>query len=117
MRRQNATTIQNSIKTAGRKAPRTGANTHQEYNNDYFNSDKIANICFTSDVDASSRVRDLHEYNKINLNEMRRKDMPDDGAFNLGQNSTHSIDDDVESKDSEVNLKFGRTLMTMAMVN
>ena len=52
---------------------RTGANIHHEYNNDYLNSDKIANIYFTSDVDARNRVRDLNEYNKINLNEMRRK--------------------------------------------
>ena len=36
-------------------------------------SDKIANIYFTGGVDARNRVRDLNEYNKINLNEMRRK--------------------------------------------
>ena len=54
-----------------------------EYNNDYLNTGKIANIYFTSDVDTENRVRDLNEYNKINLNVMRRKNMPDDGAFSI----------------------------------
>ena len=31
----------------------------------------------------SNRVRDLNEYNKINLNEMRRKNMPDDQRYVL----------------------------------
>ena len=84
---------------------RTGANIHHEYNNDYLNSDKIANIYFTSDVDARNRVRDLNENNKINLNEMRRNNMPDDGVFNISQNSNHNVDNDVESNDSQVNLK------------
>ena len=68
-----------------------------EYNNDYLNSDKIANIYFTGGVDARNRVRDLNEYNKIHLNEMGRKNMPDDGAFNISQNSYHNVDNDVES--------------------
>ena len=37
--------------------------------------DKIANTYFTSDADAKNRVRSLNEYNKINLNEMRRTNM------------------------------------------
>ena len=84
---------------------RNGANTHHEYNNDYLNSDKIANIYFTSDVDARNGVRDLNEYNKINLSEMRSENMPDDGVFNISQNSNHNVDNDVESNDSQVNLK------------
>ena len=59
MQKQNAITIQNSIKTARQKALRTGANTYHEYSNDYLDSDKIANIHFTSDVDATNRVRYL----------------------------------------------------------
>ena len=31
--------------------------------------------------------------------------MPDDGVFNISQNSNHSVDNDVESNDSQVNLK------------
>ena len=31
--------------------------------------------------------------------------MPDDGVFNISQNSDHSVDNDVESNDSQVNLK------------
>ena len=34
-----------------------------------------------------------------------RKNMPDDGVFNISQNSDHSVDNDVESNDSQVNLK------------
>ena len=105
MQKQNAITIQNSIKTARQKALRTGANTYHEFSNDYLDSDKIANICFTSDVDAKNRVRHLNEYNKINLNEMRRKNVLDDGVFNISQDSNHDFDNDVKSNDSQVNLK------------
>ena len=31
--------------------------------------------------------------------------MPDDGAFNFSQNSNHDVDNDVESNNSQVNLK------------
>ena len=47
---------------------------------------QIYTLQATSDVDARNRVRDLNEYNKINLNEMGRKNMPDDGVFNISQN-------------------------------
>ena len=63
----------NKIQSLFKIRSRTDANIHHEYNNDYLNSDKIANIYFTSDVDARNRVRDLNEYNKINLNEMREE--------------------------------------------
>ena len=105
LQKQNAITIQNSIKTARQKALRTGANTYHEFSNDYLDSDKIANICFTSDVDAKNRVRHLNEYNKINLNEMRRKNVLDDGVFNISQDSNHDFDNDVKSNDSQANLK------------
>ena len=36
---------------------------------------------FICDLDVKDRVRGLNEYNKINLNEMRRKNMQDDGFF------------------------------------
>ena len=36
--------------------------TYHEYSNDYLDSDKIANIYFTSDVDAKDRVRGLNEH-------------------------------------------------------
>ena len=60
---------------------------------------------FTSDVDTKDRDRSLNEYSKINLSEMRRKSMPDDGVFNISQNRNHSVDNDVESNDSQANLK------------
>ena len=31
--------------------------------------------------------------------------MPDDGVFNISQTSNHNVDNDVESNDSQVNLK------------
>ena len=31
--------------------------------------------------------------------------MPDDGAFNISQTINHNVDNDVESNDSQVNLK------------
>ena len=95
MQKQNAITIQNSIKTTREKVLRTGANTHHGYSNDYLDSDKIANIYFTSDVDARNRVRDLNEYNKINLNEMGRKSMQDDGFFKVSQQSDHEFGDEI----------------------
>ena len=59
--------------TARQKELRNGTNTHHEYSNDFLDSGGIAKIYFTSDVDAKDKVRGLNEYNKINLNEMRRK--------------------------------------------
>lgn len=59
----------------------------------------------TSNVDVRNRVRDLNEYNKINLKEIRRKNMPDDGVFNISQNSNHDADNNVESNGSQVKLK------------
>ena len=65
--------------TARQKALRTGANTYHEYSDDYLDSDKIANIHFTSDVDATNRVRYLNEYDKINLNEFPTLQNSNDG--------------------------------------
>ena len=31
--------------------------------------------------------------------------MPDDGVFNISQNSNHNVDNDIEPNDSSVNLK------------
>ena len=45
-------------------------------------------------------VRDLNEYNKINLNEMRRKNMQDDAFFIFSQHSDLDVDNDVVSIDS-----------------
>ena len=59
----------------------------------------------------------MSKYNKINLNDMRRKNMPDNGVFSNSQNSNHNVDNDVESNDSQVNLKDVDELMIMVMVN
>ena len=57
--------------TARQKALRTDANTYHEYSDDYLDSDKIANIHFTSDVDATNRVRDLNELVMIFLTQLK----------------------------------------------
>ena len=49
----------------------SGANSYHEYCNDYLDSDKIANIHFTSDVDATNRVRDLNELVMIFLTQSK----------------------------------------------
>ena len=60
-------------------------------------------IYFTSGVDANDRIRSLNEFNKINLNEMRRKSVQDDGVFNDCQYSDREFDDEVASIDSPQN--------------
>ena len=52
---------------------------------------KIANVYFTSDVDAKNRIRSLNEFFKINLNAIRRAGMHDDGVFNDCQLSDKSL--------------------------
>ena len=68
--------------------------------------DRIANIYFTSDVDAEDRVRSLNESNKINLNEIRRKSAQDDGFFNVSQHSDHELDDEIASMDDGQSNEF-----------
>ena len=77
---------------------------------------KLQIYSLQSDFDARNRVRDLNEYNKIHLNEMGRKNMPDDGAFNISQNSYHNVDNDVESNDSEVNSKDGDSSINRTLI-
>ena len=54
---------------------------------DFIDSDRITNVYFTSNVDTKDRDRSLNEYDKINLSEMRRKNMQDGGFFNISQHN------------------------------
>ena len=45
----------------------------------------------------------INEYNEINLNEMRGKNMQDDGFFNISRDSNHDVDNDIVSIDSQMN--------------
>jgi len=56
-----------------------------------------ANVYFTSDVDAKNRIRSLNELSKINLNEIRRTSMHDDGVFNDYQFSDQEFNDEIAS--------------------
>ena len=52
--------------------------------NEILDSDRTANVYFTStsDIDTKNRIRSLNEFSKINLNAIRREGMHDDGVLN-----------------------------------
>ena len=56
---------------------RNGFHVKHGYSNVFLDSDRVANVYFTSDVDAKSRISSLNEFSKINLNEIRRAGMHD----------------------------------------
>ena len=79
----------------------SGINVDHEHGNEYLDTCRMANVYFTSDVDAKGRMRDLNEHDKINGNKIRRTSLYDDEMFNDSQNSEHDFDEEVESIDSE----------------
>ena len=56
IQKQNATTIQHSITNARQKEMRSGTHVNHGYSNEFLDSDRVANVYFTSDVDAQSRI-------------------------------------------------------------
>ena len=63
----------------------------------------VANVYFTSDVDAKSRISSLNEFCRINLNDVRRAGAHDDGVFNECKISDLESDDDIASINSKDN--------------
>ena len=61
---------------------RSGTHVNHDYNNEFLDSDRVANVYFTSDVDTKSRISSLNEFYRINLNDFRRAGAHDDGVFN-----------------------------------
>ena len=61
---------------------RSDNHANHDYSNEFLDSDRMANVYFTSDTDAKNRIRSLNEFSKINLNAMRREGMHDDRVFN-----------------------------------
>ena len=55
---------------ARQKEMRSGTHVNHGYSNEFLDSDRTANVYFTSDVDAKNRIRSLNEFSKINLNEI-----------------------------------------------
>ena len=51
------------------------------YIDEFLDSDRVANVYFTSDVDAKSRISSLNEFSEINLNEIRRAGAHDNCFF------------------------------------
>lgn len=89
LQKRNAITIQYSIAEARQKELRSGINV-----NEYLDTCRIANVYFTSDVDAKLRIRDLNEYDEINLNKIGRTSVyDDDGIFKYSQHSGHDFDE------------------------
>ena len=60
---------------------RSSSHVNHGYNDEFLDSDRVANVYFTSDVDAKSRISSLNEFSKINLNEIIRAGAHDDGVF------------------------------------
>ena len=63
----------------------------------------ISNIYFTSDFDAESRISNLNEFSKINLNETRRAGDNNDGVFKECKLSDQEYDDEIASINSKDN--------------
>ena len=43
---------------------RNGSHVKHGYSNEFLDSDRVANVYFTSDVDAKNRIRSLDEFSK-----------------------------------------------------
>ena len=80
---------------------RNGSHVKHGYSNEFLDSDRVANVYFTSDVDDKSRISGLNEFYRINLNDVRRAGAHDDGVFNECMTSDQETDNDVAS----INLK------------
>ena len=73
------------------------------YSNEFLDSDRVANVYFTSDVGAKSRISGLNDFYRINLNDVRRAGAHDDGVFNECKISDQESDDDIASINSKDN--------------
>ena len=101
IQKQNALTIQHSITNARQKEMRDSSHVKHGYSNKFLDSDRVANVYFTSDVDVKSRMSGLNEFYRINLNDVRRAGAHDDGVFDECMTSDQETDNDIAS----INLK------------
>ena len=46
----------------------SGSHVKHGYSDEFLDSDRVANVYFTSEFDAKSRISSLNEFSKINLN-------------------------------------------------
>jgi hypothetical protein len=85
-----------------KKELKSGINVNHEYGKEYLDSDRIANVYFTSDKDAKERIRSLNNLDKDNLNNIRRSSDSKDGIFSDCQCSDHGVDniDSIDSRQS-----------------
>ena len=81
----------------------SGSHVNHGYSDEFLDSDRVANVYFTSDVDAKSRISGLNEFYRINLNDVRRAGAHDDGVFNECKISDQESDDDIASINSKDN--------------
>ena len=54
------------ITNARKKEMRSDIHANHGYINEFLDSDRMANVYFTSDIDARNRIRSLTEFSKIN---------------------------------------------------
>ena len=80
---------------------RSGSHVNHGYSDEFLDSDRVANVYFTSDVDAKSRISTLNDFYRIHLNDVRRAGAHDDGVFNECKISDQ--DDDIASINSKDN--------------
>jgi len=99
---KNAVLILNSIAVARKKELKSGINVNHEYGKEYLDSDRIANVYFTSDKDAKERIRSLNNLDMDNLNNIRRSSDSKGGIFSVCQCSDHGVDniDSIDSRQS-----------------
>ena len=98
----NNVTIQQSVTNARKKEMRSDTHANHGYINEFLDSDRMANVYFTSDIDAKNRIRSLNEFCKINLNAIRRDGMHDDGVFNDCLINDNEFDDETASINSNM---------------
>ena len=82
---------------------KSGINVNHEYGKEYLDSDRIANLYFTSDKDAKERIRSLNNLDMDNLNNIRRSSDSKGGIFSVCQCSDHGVDN-IDSFDSRQSL-------------
>ena len=94
----------------------SGSHVNHGYSDEFLDSDRVANVYFTSDVDAKSRISSLNEFSKINLNEIRRAGVHDDGVFNECKLSDQEFDDEIASINLKNNDAAAAAAMMMMMI-
>ena len=74
---------------------RSGSHVNHGYSDEFLDPDRVANVYFS--------ISSLNEFYRINLNEIRRAGVHDDGVLNECKFSDQEFDDDIASLNSKDN--------------